>query len=170
MNLFNAHFLFDSVFLVFFINILVYTVTLSLIFSLLSVTNTSNLNFVTGFNVLSSFPSFKFFFVFSILSLCGVPPLLGFFAKLYIFNTLFMKFAYFNVGIFFLFNMFAMYFYLQNTRYLIFSSYKKIFKTSFSRFRSFSFFYNTIVISFLFLGFFFFYLDYAIVLLSNIVI
>lgn len=81
-----------------------------------------------------------------------------------------MKFAYFNVGIFFLFNMFAMYFYLQNTRYLIFSSYKKIFKTSFSRFRSFSFFYNTIVISFLFLGFFFFYLDYTIVLLSNIVI
>ena len=81
-----------------------YIITLSLIFSLFSIININYSNFNSSFNVFSAFPSFKFFFVFCILSLCGVPPLLGFFAKLYIFNVLFSKFAYFNIFIFFLFN------------------------------------------------------------------
>ena len=123
-----------------------YIITLSLIFSLFSIININYSNFNSSFNVFSAFPSFKFFFVFCILSLCGVPPLLGFFAKLYIFNVLFSKFAYFNIFIFFLFNMFAMYFYLQNTRYLVFNSYKKSFKATFNRFTTPSFFYNILSI------------------------
>ena len=111
-----------------------YIVTLTLFFFLFSLVNLETLKNMNSIGVLSAVSSLKFFFLLGILSLCGVPPLLGFFAKMYIFINLFNSFSYFLLFIFFIFNLFAMYFYLQNTRYLIFNSSIKVYRTNFNNF------------------------------------
>jgi len=63
-----------------------------------------------------------------------------------------------------------MYFYLQNTRYLLFNNYKKFFKATFNRFTIPSFFYSITVTFFLILGFSFFLLDTALIIIYNIIL
>jgi len=63
--------------------------------------------------------SVSLFIIISLLSLAGIPPLVGFCSK-------FLLFVYFlkktNIALLFFFvffNFFAMFFYLQNTRFLV---------------------------------------------------
>jgi NADH:ubiquinone oxidoreductase subunit 2 (subunit N) len=103
----------------YFLNLCVYSVTLGVVFTTLalgegvSFRSLNNLSRSGG----TSFP--KFAILVSFLSLSGLPPFLGFFAKFLVFLTLVNK-AHSVLTLFFLaFNLFALYFYLQSTRHLV---------------------------------------------------
>lgn len=57
--------------------------------------------------------------VLTILSMSGLPPLIGFVGKFLIFNFLFLSQKYIYIFIFSLLNFFSIYFYIQNLRFLI---------------------------------------------------
>jgi NADH:ubiquinone oxidoreductase subunit 2 (subunit N) len=118
----------ESLFATLAINIFVYIFTLFLLFLLFNIVPSIRLKYSNLFSTLAVLPSLKFFFIIGFLSLCGIPPLAGFFAKLYILVNLFNGSSYFLIFLIFFFNLFAMFFYLQNTRFLINDSKLKVFK------------------------------------------
>ncbi len=118
----------ESLFATLAINIFVYTFTLFLLFLLFNIVPGIRLKYSNLFSTLAAIPSLKFFFIIGFLSLCGIPPLAGFFAKLYILINLFNNSSYFLLFLLFFFNLFAMFFYLQNTRFLVNDAKLKVFK------------------------------------------
>jgi NADH:ubiquinone oxidoreductase subunit 2 (subunit N) len=160
----------EGVFIIFFLNLLVYIITLTLFFFLFSLISQEALKSMNSIGILSAISSLKFFFLLGILSLCGIPPLLGFFAKMYIFINLFNTFSYFLLFIFFIFNLFAMYFYLQNTRYLIANSNTKVYRTNFHNFYVPSDTASTLILLTNTLIFSMIYLDTSILMLHNAIL
>lgn len=126
---------FKELFAVYAINLLAYVLTLGLLLTTFSLFNGQSLK---GLNHLLRAPAtstVRFALLVSLLSLSGMPPLLGFFAKFFIFVFLMAKANYMLLGLFFFFNLFALYFYLQNTRYLIQSKKRKEYKVFLGRTR-----------------------------------
>jgi len=120
----------ENLFPILLINIFIYLFTLFLFFTVFNTVSNNKLKYLNFLSTLSIFVPTKFFLIISFFSLCGIPPLAGFFAKLYILISLFNKSTYFLVYLFFFFNLFAMFFYLQNMRFLINNSKIKVFQTS----------------------------------------
>jgi len=69
--------------------------------------NVGHLNFVT------------LVFVITLLSMAGLPPLAGFVGKFLLIMFVFLKKQYLLAVFLIIFNFFALYFYLQNIRFLI---------------------------------------------------
>lgn len=87
--------------------------------------NSSNYN-----NELSSsnfISQIKFALIMSILSLSGLPPLFGFFSKFFIILLLSFKTQWFLLFFFAVFNLFSLYFYFQQLRYIAQDNKKKEF-------------------------------------------
>lgn len=126
---------FKELFAVYALNLLVYTLTLALMLTTFSMFNSHSLKNLNHLTVAPATPHFRFALLIALLSLSGVPPLLGFFAKFFLFVFLMSKANYFLLGLFFFFNLFALYFYLQNTRYLIYNRRRKEYKTLLGRTR-----------------------------------
>lgn len=70
----------------------------------------------------------KFSLIVSILSLSGLPPLFGFFSKFFIILSLAFKTQWIMLFFFSFFNLFALYFYFQQLRYISQDNKKKEFK------------------------------------------
>jgi NADH:ubiquinone oxidoreductase subunit 2 (subunit N) len=68
---------------------------------------------------------FRFTLLVVLLSLAGLPPLVGFLAKAFIMAFL-AKAHFFIFTAFFVFNLFSLYFYLQSTRLILASSKKPV--------------------------------------------
>ncbi len=66
----------------------------------------------------SNIQSFSVYVVIILLSFAGVPPLLGFSGKFLIFITLFNKSSWLFILFFGVVNIFLIYFYIQNFRFL----------------------------------------------------
>ena len=69
--------------------------------------------------------------VLTILSMSGLPPLMGFVGKFLIFNFLFLSQKYIYILVFSLLNFFSIYFYIQN----IFKQKHKDFEQNFTSFK-----------------------------------
>lgn len=119
----------DKLFLTYALNILVYTLTLILLFTTLALGSARE---ARTMNLLSRFGATTFFklsLLVSFLSLSGLPPFLGFFAKFFLFLSLSLKSNLAFILVFLGFNLFALYFYLQSTRHIAQGALKKTFKT-----------------------------------------
>lgn len=110
-----------------FLNIVIYIVLLIFFFSIF---------FLFDFKVFRNLSEYKFFKSTSYLnstlivvffSLAGVPPFLGFFTKFFLFSSIFSASNFFFFFLFIFLNLFTLFFYIQNTRFLISKSYKNIF-------------------------------------------
>ncbi len=93
--------------------------TIFLLLSSFDIRSVRNLSDLKKFGVL--FP-FNFLFLITILSFAGIPPLFGFSIKLIVFLLLINSSISFYLVILAIFNFFALYFYIQNIRYLVSNS------------------------------------------------
>lgn len=126
---------FKELFAIYALNLLVYVLTLGLLLTTFSVFNGQSLKGLNHLLQAPATPHFRLALLVALLSLSGMPPLLGFFAKFFIFVFIMAKANYLLLGLFFVFNLFALYFYLQNTRYLIHSKARKEYKVFLGRTR-----------------------------------
>ena len=69
--------------------------------------------------ILNHYNFFSMSIIFIFLSLAGMPPLLGFISKFLLVVLFFSKVHYFFITLFFIINLFMIYFYIQNLRFLI---------------------------------------------------
>ena len=126
---------FKELFAIFALNLLTYVLTLALLLTTFSLFNGKSLKSLSHLLRSPATPHFRFALLVALLSLSGMPPLLGFFGKFFIFVFIMTKANYTMLGVFFFFNLFALYFYLQNTRYLIHSKARKEYKVFLGRTR-----------------------------------
>ena len=92
--------------------------------------------FLFDFKVFKSLNEYKFFkttgffnttIVIILMSLAGVPPLLGFFTKFFLFATLLSLNQILFFTLFLVLNLFIIFFYVQNIRFLVSKTPKNIF-------------------------------------------
>lgn len=121
LNNVNYDFLYhtNQAYTLIFLNVYVYSITLLIFFLLLFSTNVAFFKTLNEFKGLFQTTFFLSCVVFLFLSLAGLPPFLGFLGKFLIFVFIFNKANILFVLLFFLFNCFAIYFYIQNLRFMI---------------------------------------------------
>ena len=103
----------------FFFNILIYISMLTLFFCLFFM---FDLKYFKTLNELKGLANYTFATVSLIvllLSIAGIPPLFGFVGKFLIFIFIFFKKQFILIFFLIFFNFFAMYFYIQNLRFLV---------------------------------------------------
>jgi len=89
--------------------------------------DTSYLRTINELKFVASFKKFSTHVLTALLSMAGVPPLMGFCTKFVLFILILEKFNILFIVLFSVFNMFAMFFYIQNFRYLSSNKTYKIF-------------------------------------------
>jgi len=90
--------------------------TLGLFLIMLSF-NLKNFNNLSDLKKISNNKGLNLYFLCFLLSLAGIPPLMGFFGKLYIFSILLEYSNYFLIIFSTILNFFSIYFYTQNFRF-----------------------------------------------------
>ena len=109
-----------------FINIIIYIFLLSQLFSILFL---FNLKYFKSLSELKGLKTYNFIYmlvILIILSLAGMPPLLGFVGKFLLVILLFFRHNYFLFLLFIFLNFFAIYFYIQNIRFLLKKDYSNL--------------------------------------------
>lgn len=102
-----------------FFNVLVYIYLLTNIFLIFFLFDLKYLKTLNELKFASNLPLVFIFVVLLLLSFAGIPPLLGFISKFLVFIFLISKKNFFLIFIFLVFNIFVIYFYLQNLRFII---------------------------------------------------
>jgi NADH-quinone oxidoreductase subunit N len=101
------------------INIINYLSVFLIIISLILMCNISKFKSLNQFKEFNSYTFILYTILFSLLSMAGIPPLLGFTGKFLSIIYLNFKSQYVLVLIMFIINMFSMYFYIQNIRFVV---------------------------------------------------
>lgn len=102
-------------------------VVLIFLLFILYINNYSTFLLNTNFKLLNTTIFIKYNFFFFLLSLAGVPPLLGFLNKIFILNILAMTHNILLLWFFIIINTFLLVFYIQQVKYLQSSKKKFIF-------------------------------------------
>nr|YP_004841718.1 NADH dehydrogenase subunit 2 [Ichthyophthirius multifiliis]AEL89260.1 NADH dehydrogenase subunit 2 [Ichthyophthirius multifiliis] len=105
------------------INILFYLFMFLNFFLILIVSNILNIKYINNIKNINNNKYFSSIFLILVLSFSGIPPFLGFSGKFILFINIIYKINYFILVMIILLNFNAIYFYIQNIRFMI-----KIFK------------------------------------------
>ena len=101
------------------LNIIIYLMILVMIFGIFFMFNVLNIKTLNQFKEISVFNFIYVIMFFNLLSLAGMPPLLGFIGKFLFIIFLLLKNQFFFFFLFSIVNLFMLYFYIQNLRFLI---------------------------------------------------
>lgn len=99
-------------------NIFIYVILLYSLFSLFFIFDLKYVKTLNELKYANYMGSISMFIIIGFLSLAGIPPLLGFSGKFYLFIYFFSKSNIFYLSIFVIYNFLSLFFYLQNTRFL----------------------------------------------------
>jgi len=119
LTLFFNNFFVEYGFSILLLNIISYLIILFLLFSIFFSINVKYIKTLNELNITSSNNFFIISLVLVLLSLAGMPPLLGFLGKFLIIIFLLYKNFFFFFFVFVLVNVFMIYFYIQNVRFLV---------------------------------------------------
>ncbi len=100
-------------------NIVIYIVLTAAIFVFLFIIDNRSFNFLNNFKLVQGVASIFIGVVLCVASMAGIPPLLGFVGKFCLFIYLLSVESYFLFLIFLVVNFFALYFYIQNFRFMV---------------------------------------------------
>ena len=103
-------------------NILIYIYLLFLLFSIMLLFDIKNFLTLNEFRRFSGLQFFSISIIFSLFSIAGLPPFLGFISKFLMFFFLIYKQGFFFLFFFTIINIFIIYFYIQNVRFLFTTS------------------------------------------------
>jgi NADH-quinone oxidoreductase subunit N len=109
------------------LNVILYLIILTNIFIIFFLHDTRALKTINEFKGIFSNNFYVILIVVAILSMAGMPPLLGFFGKFFIVIFFLKKGQFFLFGCFIILNVFVIYFYILNIRFLITKSNKSFF-------------------------------------------
>lgn len=107
-------------------NILVYIVLSLSLFFILLILSDKTYSTLNKFKSLQEFHAIFIITIFSLLSLAGIPPLLGFVGKFLLYMQLLATKSFYLFIIFLTFNVFILYFYIQNVRFMVNKNTNKI--------------------------------------------
>lgn len=108
----------EYIFSLLLLNITVYLILLFNVFFIFFLFDVKYVKTLSELKFLGNTTSISIFLVISLMSFAGVPPLLGFSGKFLIFLTLFSKSSWLFIVFFGIVNIFLIYFYIQNFRFL----------------------------------------------------
>lgn len=100
------------------VNVLIYLILLFNLFFIFFLFDVKYVKTLSELKFIGNTPSVSIYVVISLMSFAGVPPLLGFSGKFLIFITLFYKSSWLFLFFFGVLNIFLIYFYIQNFRFL----------------------------------------------------
>jgi NADH:ubiquinone oxidoreductase subunit 2 (subunit N) len=121
---------FNDLLLAYGLNIGAYIAALTMAVAALLVAPAATLKSSTSLAQACASPQLRTLVVFALLSLSGVPPFFGFFAKFFLITLLAAKGSWVILLSFGAFNLFALYFYFQQIRYLSMGPSRKEFGSS----------------------------------------
>jgi len=108
-------------------NIFVYIVLIYNLFSIFFVFDVKYVKSLTDLKSMNYVDGITSLVIITFLSLAGIPPLLGFVSKFLLFIFFLIKNNPFILALIVVFNLFVMFFYLQNIRYMVSKSAKNYF-------------------------------------------
>jgi NADH:ubiquinone oxidoreductase subunit 2 (subunit N) len=143
---------------VLFFNIAAYIFNLGTIFIFFFLFNLRLFKTLNDFKLLGSLNYFTGFLVLLLLSMAGMPPLMGFVSKFLIFIFLLLKHQYLIFLIFSVLSIFSIYFYIQNVRFAISKTVNNVFiiKQNYILLQFKSVYYSVVLNFFNLFGVFFF--------------
>ncbi len=101
------------------LNVLNYLIVFLLIISIILLCNVSKFKSLNQFKEFNSYSFILYSLIFSLLSMAGVPPLLGFTGKFIAMLFSAFKAQYLIIILMLVLNIFGMYFYIQNLRFVV---------------------------------------------------
>jgi NADH-quinone oxidoreductase subunit N len=118
--------------------------------------NTVKFIYVSQFHLINFIKFLKIFIISLLLSMGGLPPLAGFFAKLVIFFFL-LQTNFLTIFLFFSFNLVALFFYLQHIKFITQKKNLVLFKLFLGKFKiNYQIIYSFLfTLLFIYAGFFF---------------
>lgn len=126
-------------------NIFVYIMLSSALFIILLVVSDKTYSTLNKLKYLQEFHSLFIITLLLLLSLAGIPPLLGFIGKFMLYIQLLAYKSFYLFTLFLLFNVFILYFYIQNIRFMV-SKNNSSFRTSVTTFNlNYEFFFATLI-------------------------
>ena len=102
-----------------FTNILLYLLLLILIFSIFFFFNINIIQTLSDFKLINTYSFFIMTLILTLLSIAGVPPLVGFVGKFLLLVTILSNNNYLLFIILCILNIFMLYFYIQNIRFMV---------------------------------------------------
>lgn len=118
-NIFNINCSVEYGFSLLLLNIIIYLILLFILFSVFFMFNVNKIRTLNEFKNLYLSNFIIMLFLFTLLSFAGMPPLLGFIGKFLLIIFLLLKNQYFIFFIFSVVNIFMIYFYIQNLRFVL---------------------------------------------------
>ena len=115
-------------FSILFLNIIVYSISMFSLFLVISCFDFKSIKNLTDLSCVFNFKTLQYVFLVSLFSLSGVPPFMGFFGKMFMFFLIVSKLNYFLTCAFLFTNLFVVYFYMQNLRFITSGNTNKQFK------------------------------------------
>jgi NADH:ubiquinone oxidoreductase subunit 2 (subunit N) len=111
------------------LNIIAYISSLLIIIFILIIINKSSTIYSNELSLSNNINQIKFTIIVALLSLSGLPPLFGFFSKFFLILVISNKNQWIILFLFCTFNLFSLYFYFQQLRYVSNNNKKKEFNT-----------------------------------------
>lgn len=126
MDYFYEHITLNSSIALIIFNICVYIILTVGIFSSILIIADKSYSTLNKFKQIQEYYFLFVTIILLLLSLAGVPPLLGFIGKFLLYIQLLAYKSYYLFFIFFIFNVFVLYFYIQNVRFMVSKNTNKI--------------------------------------------